>query len=335
MTTKQKAGAYDKALEALRSKMKDFGEIIISREDIEQIFPGIVDEDENTRKEIVDFLGHCDIKAEKFEKWVRWFEKQKKPDEKLSHRPDGNTKYDMGFSEAEEYIRRRSFDVPWNDCDIFVDERFITQTVANVLAWADDHPESGTYDILKEGDWLAPNDRFAGQPARIHRTFDERCEIEMQEGEFKYHSMKRIREHYHKWTLTDAREGDVLFSPCCRLIWIYKDENNVHFGFNVNTWEIVSSALVDENSVRSGVNVNNQKNSYCVSYDGTTTYFGVNIIRCPVTVVKDTMIFIPSDACPASKEQCELLQKIMAAAGYEWDASIPKLKADELNQNRL
>ena len=307
MTTEQKAGAYDKALEALRSKMKDFGEIIISREDIEQIFPGIEDEDEKTRKEIINFLGHCGLKAEKFEKWTKWFEKQKKTDEQLPHRPDGYTKYDMEFSEAEEYIRRRGFDVPWNDCDIFVDERFITQTVANVLAWADDHPKSGTEeDILKEGNWLAPNDPFSstGQAVRILRAFGGHCGIEMQNGKYINHSMKHVREHYHKWTLTDAREGDVLFSQCCRLIWIYKDEDSVHFS----------------------ININNHKKSYCISYDGTTTYFGVNTNNSPVNVFRDTAICFPSDACPASKEQRELLQKIMAEAGYEWDDSLMKLK---------
>ena len=53
-------------------------------------------------------------------------------------------KYDMTFEEAQEYISKRGLDIPWNDCDIFIDERYITQTVANVLKWADDNP-------IKEG----------------------------------------------------------------------------------------------------------------------------------------------------------------------------------------
>lgn len=45
--------------------------------------------------------------------------------------------FNMTFEESQNYIARRGFDVPWNDCDIFVDEREITRTVGNVLKWAD------------------------------------------------------------------------------------------------------------------------------------------------------------------------------------------------------
>ena len=67
-------------------------------------------------------------------------------------------KYNMTFEEAQEYISRRGFDIPWNDCDVFVDERAITQTVANVLKWADDNPVKHTSDndafIEKAVEWL-------------------------------------------------------------------------------------------------------------------------------------------------------------------------------------
>lgn len=49
--------------------------------------------------------------------------------------------YDMTFEEAQDYISKRGLDIPWNDNDVVIDERNITQTVANVLAWADSHPQ--------------------------------------------------------------------------------------------------------------------------------------------------------------------------------------------------
>lgn len=68
-------------------------------------------------------------------------------------------KYNMTFEEAQEYISRRGFDIPWNDCDVFVDERNITQTVANVLKWADENPVKHTSDtdafIEKAAEWLS------------------------------------------------------------------------------------------------------------------------------------------------------------------------------------
>ena len=45
--------------------------------------------------------------------------------------------YNMTFEESQDYISRRGFDIPWNDCDVFVDEREIERTVGNVLKWAD------------------------------------------------------------------------------------------------------------------------------------------------------------------------------------------------------
>ena len=39
----------------------------------------------------------------------------------------------MTFEESQDYIAKRGFDVPWNDCDVFVDEREINRTVGNVL----------------------------------------------------------------------------------------------------------------------------------------------------------------------------------------------------------
>ena len=43
--------------------------------------------------------------------------------------------YHMSFKDAQDYISKCGFDIPWNDGDVFVDEREITRTVGNVLKW--------------------------------------------------------------------------------------------------------------------------------------------------------------------------------------------------------
>ena len=48
--------------------------------------------------------------------------------------------YNMIFEDAQAYCSKRGIDIPWNDGDIFIDERDITRTVGNVLKWADEHP---------------------------------------------------------------------------------------------------------------------------------------------------------------------------------------------------
>ena len=57
-------------------------------------------------------------------------------------------KYYMSFEEAQEYVSKRGLDVPWNDCDVFIDEKEITRTVGNILKWADKTM------IDKACDWL-------------------------------------------------------------------------------------------------------------------------------------------------------------------------------------
>lgn len=43
--------------------------------------------------------------------------------------------YHMSFEDAQDYINKCGFDIPWNDGDVFVDEREIVRTVGNVLKW--------------------------------------------------------------------------------------------------------------------------------------------------------------------------------------------------------
>ncbi len=38
----------------------------------------------------------------------------------------------------------------------------------------------------------------------------------------------------HLWTIEDAKEGDVLYSPCLSLLWIFKSRDTVYCGCNLN-----------------------------------------------------------------------------------------------------
>ena len=56
---------------------------------------------------------------------------------------DGETSedYNMTFEEAQAYCSKRGIDIPWNDGDIYIDERELTRSIGNVLKWADEHPK--------------------------------------------------------------------------------------------------------------------------------------------------------------------------------------------------
>ena len=48
--------------------------------------------------------------------------------------------YNMNYNEADAYIEMRKLNIPLMDDDVYGDERYYTQTIGNVLKWADEHP---------------------------------------------------------------------------------------------------------------------------------------------------------------------------------------------------
>ena len=123
LSLEEKAKRYDEAIEKAEKwhnapnvdKIPTFGNRII-----EDIFPELYEWDAN-KKELVEQM--TDKKHKQY---------------MLEHQDE--TIYDMSFEEAQDFISKRGFDIPWNDGDVMVDERKLTQTVANVLKWADRHP---------------------------------------------------------------------------------------------------------------------------------------------------------------------------------------------------
>ena len=76
-------------------------------------------------------------------------------------------KYYMSFEEAQEYVSKWGLDVPWNDCDVFIDEREITRTVGNVLKWADKTM------IDKACEWLKENIEGGVHPQSTYSFLDK------------------------------------------------------------------------------------------------------------------------------------------------------------------
>lgn len=81
MTDKEKAIAYDKALEKMKSKLKNFKEIIISKSDIEDIFLEHVDsEDERMRNIAINackyMVDNFENSTKQYEDAITWLEKQ-------------------------------------------------------------------------------------------------------------------------------------------------------------------------------------------------------------------------------------------------------------------
>ena len=89
--------------------------------------------------------------------------------------------YNMSFAEAQEYVSKRGLDIPWNDCDVFIDEREITRTVGNVLKWADktmidkacEWLDNYLMEIGYPDDWLRDSLNIKSGKERFRKAMEE------------------------------------------------------------------------------------------------------------------------------------------------------------------
>jgi len=86
-----------------------------------------------------------------------WQIVEQKPELPKPHKGDDNNPYDMGVSEAQEYAIKRGFGIPFNNGEVFVDEQYITQTIGNILRWADEHPKEQKPVKVGETAYFDPN----------------------------------------------------------------------------------------------------------------------------------------------------------------------------------
>lgn len=153
MTQEEKARAYDEALEVMRQWIAPCH----TKEQLDtlkkSVFPELNEsEDERIRKKLVEyhsqqFEKNRDQEIGLFHKdALAWLKKQKEQIPYIDfvikpHKGDDNNPYDMRVSEAQEYAIKRGFGIPFNDGEVYVDERHMTQTIGNIIRWADEHPK--------------------------------------------------------------------------------------------------------------------------------------------------------------------------------------------------
>lgn len=137
------------------------GDVAPAEEDgpLEDIFPESSEsEDERIRKAIIKAIEEAfaeqgiaggdliNIDGFNMQEMVAYLEKQKEQIPYIDfvikpHKGDDANPYDMSVFEAQEYAIKRGFGIPFNDGEVYVDERHITQTIGNILRWADEHPK--------------------------------------------------------------------------------------------------------------------------------------------------------------------------------------------------
>ena len=142
---------------------------------------------------------------------------------------------------------------------------------------------------FKKGDWIACDaDSF---------TLSIKS---LKDGNYYFHQgaslpIKDIDEHYHLWTIADAKDGDII-------------------GFN--------DCTCNDGSYVDWVGIYNHQTNDFVNAQ--------HLFHCVITGKKNTFRVGKSwrvlTAYPATKEQRDLLFKKMREAGYEWDANKKELR---------
>lgn len=144
----------EEALQVLKERMDYYDREKRMRAAIEVLVPEFAEkEDDRIRQVLCDIVRDVPFMETELcargltvERVLDYLEKQKeqipytdfviKP-----HKGSDNNPYDMRASEAQEYAINRGFGIPFNDGEVYVDVRHMTQTIGNIIRWADEHPK--------------------------------------------------------------------------------------------------------------------------------------------------------------------------------------------------
>ena len=300
MTEKEKAEAYDKAIE--RAK-KLYGNGVT-----EDIFPELKEDDtERIRENCIHFLElqkqHHAATFE-IEECIDWLEKQgeQKPcmiqwkgdnlKEVISFTgKDKNfEKWFKSFEEYEKYVHEHNdifklFNENGNHYEIPVGAWIVkTPDGYNIASNAVLKQKSADKiePKFKVGDWITSNLSNSSNLLRIIGIDETNYEVVTPQGSSGVPSIRYIDKHFHLWTIEDVRDGDVLVHSS----FMFDD-----FIFIYNNTSILQAYCY----------YSNEKNRFIIEDRGHP---------CPWNMQEVT---------PATKGQRELLFQKIKESGYEWD----------------
>ena len=118
MTDKEKAKAYDEALERAKAMIDDLrkGEDILAVSDLEAMFPELREsEDERIRKELINFILYKakGVSEEQEHSWVTYLEKQKEQKPTNSEKPKEWSEEDVAM--IKRVIERIEAEIQYGD----------------------------------------------------------------------------------------------------------------------------------------------------------------------------------------------------------------------------
>ena len=102
--------------------------------------------------------------------------------------------------------------------------------VPNGISITEENTDTKIKPKFHVDDWVVQGHNIL----KIRCVDDKYYCIETVGGYVSYMLISEIDSLYHLWTITDAKDGHVLYSPSHHLIWIYKDNEHYHVCANMN-----------------------------------------------------------------------------------------------------
>ena len=302
MTDKEKAKAYDKAIE--RAK-KLYGNGIA-----EEIFSELKeDETERIKKDLIQWIDDFpDIiwRGHYKKDIIAWLEKQGEQKRQV-HFPKftfddilalqccmvtvKNVQEDNELYEQLNLIHNKMYDV------YKIGKQGETSPILSNSLNTEKNEQKTADKVepkFKVGDWIISS--VLGTAHIIGTNDSNEFQLEYTDGKQKFSSIDYVNYAYDKWTINNVKDGDVLFtsSSACSDTFVFKS--------------------IDEKG-----------NAECYfAYDSEDGF----------TEGKYHFIGSASDCNPATKAQRDFLIKVMTNAGYEWDVDKKELNKLDLVPNK-
>ena len=281
MTVEQKAKRYDETFERVKELLsrcrtnRDRRTMVYRVEDIESIFPELKEsEDGKIRKAILALVRQSSEVLDKQNQnnMIAWLEKQKTT--------DVLDKEEREFADNVDSYRK--------DMDEFYKKGYNAGREAEKQYWLGKQDEQKSADNVepkfKVGDWVVSDlDGIARQISEVH--FDEYNSYYVVDG--KSVNLEEYDRLHHLWTITDAKDGDIL---------IYNDSI------------FIFDEIYENDLIYYGIYEHNKFHN-----DKYYSFLDLNTINI-------------NNIHPATKEQRDLLFQKIKEVGYDWDTEKKELK---------
>ena len=271
MTQEEKAKAYDEAIKRAKAMIKVAANQDESIGFANTIFPELKEsEDEKIRKELLESFKYQQRESRTDKEWlngiklsevVAWLEKQ---GESYTKR-DVDNAFVEGMALAKDELEKQGG----------IDNYPLEGSINTVMT---DSKKNQVEPKFKVGDWVV---NTVGDTNQVVKVWDDGYTLDNN----VFLSNSWATEHYHLWTIQDAKDGDVL--QLGEVTAIFKK----HIG--------------QEKCI-----------CYCSVCEGE--------FEIPIENGEDN-IYGCTNTTPATKEQRDTLMKAITDAGYEWDAELKKV----------